>query len=106
MPNEPPPRVDPEDELQPVANAFESVTGRRPSPATIARWRLKGLRGVRLSATVYLNRTMCSRRTAREFLNATNPDMGDTVHLAASRTNRAAQAAFARAERELIEAGG
>jgi len=56
--------INPElDELRPVAEITKARTGRRPSPQTIWRWRIKGCHGVRLEAVLF-GGTWCTTPTA------------------------------------------
>jgi hypothetical protein len=94
-----------DDALLPVAEAFERVTGKRPSAASWNRWRLRGLRGIHLPTTLYLGKRMCSIRTARDFLEQSTRASGDQVDPVESRTNRQRDASINSAERELEQAG-
>lgn len=58
----------PDERWYPTAEAFEKLTGRRPSPPTCYRMQKK--RG--LKTTLYLGRHMISLRAAREFLEASS----------------------------------
>jgi Protein of unknown function (DUF1580) len=56
--------------LHTVPEAFELLTGKRPSPPTIWRWERVGLKGVRLNTTKYGHRSMLSIAAAKEWLQA------------------------------------
>ena len=75
--------------------------GKRPHPATLFRWSTRGCRGVKLE-TIQCGGTRCTSVEAlqRFFERCTDP-----AAPARSRTSKAYERDFAKAERELDEAG-
>jgi len=55
-----------------IINAIETETGRRPSPATVTRWRTKGVKGVRLNATRIGGRWWTTREDVVSFIASLN----------------------------------
>ena len=51
------------DDLRPVSVIAKERTGRRPSPGTVWRWRLKGCHGAKLEA-VLVNGCWCTTKAA------------------------------------------
>lgn len=60
--------LDDESKLRPIASAFEIVTGNRPSPPTIWRWKNQGCRGILLPFTQVGGVPMTSLKGARQWL--------------------------------------
>lgn len=58
------------DTLTPVAILAETRTGRRPCPATIWRWRVKGCHGVKLQAVLVGSRWCTTSAAFAEFIRA------------------------------------
>lgn len=57
------------EQLRPVSQVAEELTGCRPSPSTIWRWVRKGVvGGVKLSATRYLGKWHCKLTDFQRFL--------------------------------------
>ena len=92
-----------EEKLMPLPAAVEAATGQRPHPSTVYRWRLAGVRGVRLETVRCGGRRLTSIEAVRRFLAGVTAAT-DGVS-APVRTNRQRQAAIDRAERELDAAG-
>jgi len=89
--------------LLPVATAVEYVTGQRPNPSTLQRWRLKGVAGIKLNTVRVGGRRLCSEAEVVQFqdavtaaVNGEQPKVG---------LNRQRQAEIDIAEAELAEAG-
>lgn len=67
------------EELLPLAEAFEKATGRRPSAASIARWRLRGIRGTRLESVRLGGRWLSSTCAVHRFIAAcSSPITGES----------------------------
>ena len=58
------------DKLFPVAPLIEQRIGKRPAPATIWRWRLKGINGVRLECVLCGGCWMTTAAAFAEFVRA------------------------------------
>ncbi len=54
--------------LRPIAKVAERRTGKRPSPATTHRWRLKGVRGVKLNAVLLGGSWLCTEQDFDRFI--------------------------------------
>ena len=61
----------PKQSLLPPVDAVEQVTGRRPSLSTLHRWRLRGVRGVKLQTVLVGGRRFVTEDAVREFIAAT-----------------------------------
>ena len=90
--------------LLPVAAAVERVTGQRPHPTTLHRWRLRGVRGIKLETVLCGNRRMSSEPAVERFIIACTR-AADGGERESSRTPRRRDAAVQRAEAELAKAG-
>lgn len=88
-----------DESLLPVARAIQLATGSRPHPSTIHRWRIRGIKSVRLETVLVGGRRKCSVESVQRFVAATTA-AADGVPTAV-RTNRQREAAIDRAEREL-----
>ena len=55
-----------------IINAIATETGRRPSSATVTRWRTKGVKGVRLNATRIGGRWWTTREDVVSFIASLN----------------------------------
>jgi Protein of unknown function (DUF1580) len=92
--------------LFPVPAAVERATGQRPHPSSCHRWRLRGIRGVRLETLRLAGRRVTSVEAVRRFIDAiTRATDGDVLAPSPSRTNRAAEAAIKDADERLKAAG-
>jgi hypothetical protein len=60
------------DELRPVNSLVERRLGRRLSPATIWRWRTKGVRGVRLECYLIAGHWCSTPAALAEFFRASS----------------------------------
>jgi Protein of unknown function (DUF1580) len=60
--------LDGETKLRPIAASFELVTGNRPSPPTIWRWKNHGCKGIPLPFTQVGGVAMISLHDARKWL--------------------------------------
>lgn len=58
-----------QDRLHPIGAAFEAITGNRPSPPTIWRWKLEGCKGIRLPFVQVGGKPMISIRAAQQWLD-------------------------------------
>lgn len=58
----------PDEQMRPVQQVFQRVAGTSPHPATICRWALKGVRGVRLKTYMVDNRRMTTESDVRQFI--------------------------------------
>jgi len=58
--------------MLPVSAWSEKLTGIKPSPATIWRWRTKGSRGSRLQCVMIFGRWSCSKEQFLAFLAGTS----------------------------------
>jgi hypothetical protein len=92
-----------DESLLPVGTAIERVNGRRPHPTTCHRWRLRGVRGIKLETQLCGNRRMTSIEAVKRF-NAAVTAVADGSPVTA-RTNRQREAAIKRAEASLDRAG-
>ena len=102
------------DDDQPLsfAEAAKLVPG-RPHLSTLHRWRLRGIRGIRLTTCMIGGRRMVTRRQLREFFVSISGIGGSTTAAAqgglaptfAARTCRQREAAIKRAESDLDQAG-
>mgnify|MGYP000013352301 FL=1 len=61
--------LDSETKLRPIGAAFELVTGNRPSPPTVWRWKNHGCKGVKLPFTQVGGVPMISLQGARQWLD-------------------------------------
>ena len=60
--------LDNETKLRPIGAAFEIVTGNRPSPPTIWRWKNQGCKGIKLPFTQVGGVPMISLEGARKWV--------------------------------------
>ncbi len=60
-----------------VPAAFEEVTGRRPSNSSCHRWRLRGVRGVKISTLLLAGRRVTTAGEVRRWIAATNNSTGE-----------------------------
>ncbi|MCA9235682.1 MAG: DUF1580 domain-containing protein [Planctomycetales bacterium] len=63
--------LDNKEATMPVASAVERVTGNRPHPATLFRWRQGGRHGVRLETLLVGGRRQTSVEAVRRFIQQT-----------------------------------
>ena len=91
------------EKLLPLLSAVELATGQRPHPSTLHRWRLRGIRGIRLETVRCGGRRLTSVEAVRRFLAETTAAVDGASTPA--RTSRQRQAAIDRAEAELDAAG-
>jgi|694.fasta_scaffold00110_89 hypothetical protein len=85
---------DDESRLRPIARSFELLTGNRPSPPTIWRWKKRGCKGVSLPFIQVGGVAMISVRDAKNWLQAvTEASRGATRRSAKSSSARAQRAA-------------
>jgi len=96
--------IAPGEPLLPMATAVHRATGRRTHVTTCHRWRLRGVRGVRLPTVLVGGRRLTSVGAVLRWIEATQPD-GEAAPATRGETSRQRQAAIERAERELREAG-
>jgi hypothetical protein len=92
-----------EETLLPYATAVERVTGQRPNPSTLHRWRIRGVKGVKCETILAGGRRMSSIPAVHRFFAGITAAADGTSP--APRTNRQREAAIARAEAELEKAG-
>ncbi len=76
----------------------------QPHIATLHRWRLRGVRGVRLETVLVGGRRFTTQEALQRFFSATTAatNGGESPEV---RTNKSRQQAIERAEAELREAG-
>lgn len=84
--------LDSENHLYPIAIAFEAVTGSRPSPPTIWRWKIKGCKGIRLPFIQVGGQARISLASARQWLQ-------DVTEASRGATSRSAKPSSARAQK-------
>ena len=94
----------------PVAQAFEEISGYRPSVPTMLRWIVSGKKGVRLKAYQLCGTWKTTTEYAQQFLDETTQATidGRTQAPAAparSRSESARAKAIAKAEKELASSG-
>lgn len=76
-----------ETKLRPVPDAFEDVTGRRPSLPTCGRYSTEGRFGILLRRQRVGGRWYSSRAWVREFVRATHEAAEDRARLKRSDSN-------------------
>ncbi len=94
-----------EEKLLPLSAAVESATGQRPHPSTLHRWRLRGIKGVRLETIRCGGKRLCSIEAVRRFLESVTEAADGPARPTVARTSRQRQRAIEAAERELDRAG-
>jgi len=94
-----------QEKLLSLPAAVEQATGQRPHPSTLHRWRLRGIKGVRLETVRCGGRRLCSVESVRRFLDGVTEATDGPQHSTPARTSRQRAAAIARAERQLDDAG-
>jgi len=85
--------------------AVEEATGQRPHPSTLHRWRILGIKGVKLVTLRCGGRRLCSVESVRRFLDGVTEATDGPQPSTQARTSRQRQAAIDRAEAELDRAG-
>jgi hypothetical protein len=89
--------------LLPVGAAVERVTGQRPHPTTLHRWRLRGVRGIKLETVLCAGRRLTTESAVERFImSCTRAADGEG---ALTRTPHQRDRAVQRAEAELDTAG-
>ena len=63
--------LDNNEATMPVASAVEKLTGKRPHPATLFRWRQGGRHGVKLETLLVGGRRQTSVEAVRRFIQRT-----------------------------------
>ncbi len=69
----------PNEKLLPIVKAVEAATGIRPRSATIIRWIINGVRGVKLQAQSVGHKWYCSAEDVRRFVDAQGVASGATA---------------------------
>lgn len=75
------------------AKSGQEFPGRSPAPATLNRWRLRGVRGVKLETLLIGGQRFTSREAIQRFIEAQNqPQAAEPSMTAAERQARSAAA--------------
>ncbi len=75
------------------AKSGQEFPGRSPAPATLNRWRLRGVRGVKLETLLIGGQRFTSREAIRRFIESQNqPQAAEPSMTAAERQARSAAA--------------
>lgn len=85
------------------SEAAASLPG-RPNVSTIHRWRLRGIRGIKLASTLIGGVRYTSREALQKFCNQTTA-VADGTAQPEARTSSQRERAISRAEAELTAAG-
>ena len=94
-----------EEKLLSLPAAVEAATGQRPHPSTLHRWRLRGVKGVKLETVRCGGKRLCSVESVRRFLAGVTEATDGPQPSTPARTSRQRAAAIKRAEAELDAAG-
>ncbi len=97
--------IDQIEELLSLPTAVEAATGQRPHPSTLHRWRLRGIKGVRLVTIRLGGKRLCSVESVLRFLAGVTEATDGPQQSTPARTSHQRQAAIDRAEAELDAAG-
>jgi Protein of unknown function (DUF1580) len=93
------------EKLYSLPEAFEQVTGERPSPATCFRWVMHGVKGVQLESCVTSRGRRTSVEAAQRFLEARTKASTPSHGNVPLRTSKQRQSDVERAEQALKKEG-